>query len=98
MRLEQMVIGSVDDGHSHRRTAQCIGREQACEAASNDHDSMRRLNRHRSLSPFGRELRQLVSHPSGTEGRRLGTTVALLVSKAFRGAAMMQSRTEVALF
>src|SRR5262245_5774559 len=42
-----MVIGSIDDGHRHRRPAKRVGREEACEAAANNYDSVWSLSRHR---------------------------------------------------
>src|SRR5262245_60365735 len=43
-----MVIRPIDDGHGHRRPAKRVGREEACEAAADNYDSVWSLSRHRS--------------------------------------------------
>src|SRR5262245_29774027 len=46
-----MVIRPIDDGYGHRRPAQRVRREEACEAAADNHDSVWSFSRHRSPLP-----------------------------------------------
>src|SRR5262245_3156093 len=42
-----MMIRPIDDGHGHRRPAKRVGREEACEAAADNYNSVWSLSRHR---------------------------------------------------
>ena len=40
-RLEQVVVGAVDDGDRDRLTAECLRCEQSAKPRADDHDPMR---------------------------------------------------------
>src|SRR5262245_40984131 len=42
-----MMIRPIDDGHGHRRPAKRVGREEACEAAADNYDSVWSVSRHK---------------------------------------------------
>src|SRR5262245_64052035 len=58
-----MMIGPIDDGHGHWRPAKRVGREEACEAAADNYDSVWSLSRHGSTSL------SLEQQPSPAPGR-----------------------------
>src|SRR5499426_2270878 len=84
-----MMIRPIDDGHGHRRPAQRVGREEACEAAADNYDSVWSLSRHRSTSL---SLEQQPSPAPGRSRRRRFVFV-----EAFAGCSAQLALVDVVL-
>src|SRR5262245_24167114 len=84
-----MMIRPIDDGHRHRRSAKRVGREEACEAAANNYDSVWSLSRHRSTSL------SLEQQPSPAPGRSRRRRFVLV--KTFAGCSAQLALVDVVL-